>query len=156
VLAVKLLHLGLAFLFVAGLVGRWVLLHRAARADTVEVAYRLSEAAGPFERLVIWGSFAVPLAGLLTAAVQGYPWLGLTTGWMLASFVLLLTMFPSVPLVFIPRGRIFAAEMESARTAGAITPGLRAAFQDRMVAAARYYEVVAVAVIVALMVLKPF
>jgi hypothetical protein len=155
-LALKLLHVILAFAFVAGLVGRWLLLRRAARSRQIEMAYQLSEAAGPFERLVIWGSFAVPVAGLLTAAVQGYPWLGLTTGWMLVSVVLLLTTVPVIPLVFIPRGRSFATEMEAARTAGAVTPGLQAAFRDRAVAAARYYEAAVVAVIVALMVLKPF
>jgi Predicted integral membrane protein (DUF2269) len=155
-LALKLLHVALAFAFVAGLVGRWLLLRRAARAAQIETAYLLSEAAGPFEKLVIWGSMAVPLAGLLTAAVQGYPWLGLTTGWMLVSFLLLLTTIPVIPLVFIPRGQAFAAEMQAARAAGGVTPGLQAAFRDRPVAAARTYEAAVVAVIVALMVLKPF
>jgi len=44
----------------------------------------------------------------------------------------------------------------AARTAGVVTQALRAAFRDRAVAAARSYEMVAVAAIVALMVLKPF
>ena len=155
-LVLKLIHVGLAFVLVAGLAGRWLLLRQASRAADVEMAYGLSEAAAPFERAVIWGSMAVPLAGLLTAWAQGYPWLGLTTGWMLASVVLLLTTIPVIPLVFVPRGRVFAAQMEAARRAGTVTPQLRAAFRDRAVAAARYYEALVVAVIVALMVLKPF
>ena len=152
----KLLHVVLAFAFVSGLVGRWLLLRIAARSDDVHLAHRFSEAAAPFERLVVWGSLAVPVVGLLTAWAQGYPWLGLTTGWMLASVALLLSMLPAVPLVFVPRGRVFAAEMEAARTAGVVTPRLRAAFHDRAVAAARTYEMVAVAALVTLMVLKPF
>jgi hypothetical protein len=153
---VKLVHVAVAFAFISGLVGRWLLLTRAARATDIELAYELSEAAGPFERLVIWGSSAVLPAGMLTAWAQGYPWLGLTTGWMLLSAVILLSTFPFVPLVFIPRGRRFATEMAAARAGGAVTPGLRGAFADPAVAFARRYEIVAVAIIVALMVLKPF
>jgi Predicted integral membrane protein (DUF2269) len=152
----KLLHVLLAFGLVAGVIGRGVLLRAAARTDDVEMAYRLSEAAGQFERLAVWGSLAVPAAGLATAWAQGYAWLGLTTGWMLTSVVLLLSIFVLVPLVFLPRGRVFAAEMAAARAAGTVTERLRAAFGDRAVAAARWYEVAVVAVIVALMVLKPF
>jgi uncharacterized membrane protein len=153
---VKLLHVVLVLGFTGGLIGRWLVLRSAARSDDVEFAHRLSEVAVPFERLVIWGSFAVPLAGLITAWAQGYSFLGLRTGWMLVSFVLLLTTIPIVPLVFIPRGRVFATQMEAARRAGRVTEGLRAAFNDSAVAAARTYELAVVAVIVALMVLKPF
>ena len=153
---VKLIHVGIAFAFVAGLIGRWVLLTRAARADDPETAFELSEAAGPFEWLVIRGGPAILIAGLLTAWAQGYPWLGLTTGWMLASLVLLLSPLPFVPLVFIPRGERFAEEMAAARTQGVMTPGLRAAFADPMVALARRWEFGSVSLVVALMVLKPF
>jgi uncharacterized membrane protein len=152
----KLLHVLLVLGFVAGLLGRWVVLRRAAGSDDVEEAYRYSELAAPFERLVIWGSAAVPIAGFLTAFAQGYDWLGLRTGWILVSFVLLLVGMALVPIVFVPRGRVFAREMTEARAAGQMTSGLRSAFQDRAVWAARTYEVAMVVVIVALMVLKPF
>jgi hypothetical protein len=74
---------------------------------------------------------------------------------MLASVVLLFSPLRLVPLVFLPRGRIFEAEMAEARQRGTVTPGLRAAFADPMVAFARRYEVVTVSVVVGLMVLKP-
>jgi uncharacterized membrane protein len=152
----KLIHVLVAFGFITGLLGRWILLRNAARADEVETAYRLAQAAAPFERLVIQvGSLVVP-AGLLTAWAQGYPWLGLTTGWMLVSVVLLLSVVPLVPLVFLPRGKVFEAAMASARSSGTVTPELRAAFADPLVAAAHWWEVTAVGIVVALMVLKPF
>ena len=44
-------------------------------------------------------------SGLITAWTQGYPWLGLTTGWMLASVVLIVGISLLVPTVFLPRGR---------------------------------------------------
>jgi hypothetical protein len=155
-LLVKLLHVAIAFAFITGLLGRWILLGNAARAGEVETAYQLSQAAAPFERLVIMGGNLVLPAGLLTAWAQGYPWLGLTTGWMLASVVLLLSVIPLVPLVFLPRGKVFEAAMTSARARGAVTPELRASFADPMVAIAHWWEFTAVGIVVALMVLKPF
>lgn len=153
---VKLVHVGVAFGFVTGLLGRWILLGNAARAGEVETAYRLSRAAAPFERLVIMGGNLVLPAGLLTAWAQGYPWLGLTTGWMLLSVVLLLSVIPLVPLVFLPRGKVFESAMSAARTEGVVTAELRAAFADPMVLFAHRYELTAVGIVVALMVLKPF
>jgi hypothetical protein len=75
---------------------------------------------------------------------------------MLASLILLLSPLPFVPLVFLPRGKRFAAEMATARAQGVMTPGLRAAFADPMVALARRWEFISVGLIVVLMVLKPF
>jgi hypothetical protein len=152
----KLLHVAIAIVFVSGLIGRWILLNRAARADDPETSYVLAHNAGPFEQIVIRGGPFLIIAGLLTAWAQGYPWLGLTTGWMLVSVVLLLTTIPAVPLVFLPRGKVFEAELEEARRQGVMTPGLRAAFADPMVALARRWEFVVIGLVVALMVLKPF
>jgi hypothetical protein len=61
-----------------------------------------------------------------------------------------------VPLVFVPRGRIFEAALEAARDAGRVTPELAAAFRDRAVGAARTAEGLVVAFVIAMMVLKPF
>jgi hypothetical protein len=152
----KLLHVAIAIVFISGLIGRWILLRRAAAATDPEGAYQLANAAGPFEQIVIRGGPLILAAGLLTAWAQGYPWLGLTTGWMLASVILLLSPLPFVPLVFLPRGKVFEAELETARAKGVITPGLQAAFADPMVALARRWELTAVALVVVLMVLKPF
>jgi hypothetical protein len=152
----KLLHVAIAIVFISGLIGRWLLLKRAAAATDPESAYLLAHAAGPFEQIVIRGGPMILAAGLLTAWAQGYPWLGLTTGWMLASTILLLSPLPFVPLVFLPRGRVFEAEMAAAREQGVITPGLKAAFADPMVALARRWELTSVGLVVALMVLKPF
>ena len=152
----KLLHVAIAIVFVSGLIGRWILLRRAAAADDPEVAYQLALGAGPFEQIVIRGGPFLVGAGLLTAWAQGYPWLGLTTGWMLASVILLVTTFPAIPLVFLPKGRIFEAALEAARAQGVMTPALQAAFADRSVAMARNWEFVVIGLVVALMVLKPF
>jgi hypothetical protein len=61
-----------------------------------------------------------------------------------------------VPLVFVPRGRVFDRALADARQRGAVTLELTAAFRDLVVRAARTLELVVVAVILVLMVVKPF
>ena len=152
----KLGHILLAFVLVAGLAGRWMLLTRAARTDDVERSHMLAEAASPFERAVQVASPILIVSGLATAWAQGYPWLGLTTGWMLLSVLLIIPILVMIPTIFIPRSRVFEAAMADARAKGAITPRLRSAWADPAVAFARRYELASMPIIVALMVLKPF
>ena len=154
-LLLKLSHVGLAMVLVAGLIGRWILLRRAADSPDVAESARLTELAHPFERMVVSSSMLVLPAGLLTAWAQGYDWLGVTTLWMGASLVIYLVATLLVPTVFLPRGRAFEAALADARSRGTVTDELRAAFADPTVRAARTFEVVGIGVIVALMVLKP-
>ena len=84
------------------------------------------------------------------AALRGRVW------WLPVALLLFLSILPLVPLVFLPRGTVFEAALEDARERGEVTPELRTAFRDPAVAFARRYEVVVVAVVLALMVLKPF
>ena len=93
---------------------------------------------------------------MATAWAQDYPWLGLSTGWMALSLLLVLPILAMIPTVFLPRGRVFESAMAEARAAGRVTDDLRAAWADPAVAFARRYELAAVALIVVLMVLKPF
>ena len=113
---IKLAHVVLGFTLVAGLIGRWGLERRAAAAEDPDTAFALTQAGSLFERLVLLSGPGIILAGLATALVKGYPYLGLTTGWMLLSLVLVL-VFPFVlaPLVYIPRTRDIASAMADAR-----------------------------------------
>jgi hypothetical protein len=155
-LGLKLGHVLVAFVFVSGLAGRWVVLTLAARSTDIEQQHLLASAAAPFERAVRVGGGLVILVGFATAWRQGYAWLGLTTPWMLVTVLLIVPMIVFVPAILVPRGRLFEAAMADARQKGIITPALRAAWTDRAVAFARRYELVATVLIVALMVLKPF
>jgi predicted integral membrane protein DUF2269 len=150
-----LVHVATAFWFVAGLAGRDVSMTRAARATDITSVEALTGAAGVFDRFfVVPGSIVVLVAGL-TAMVATDLRLGEQT-WLLVSLVLFLTLIPLVPLVFLPRGKVFDAALGEAVAAGEVTPELRAAFTDRAVAGARWYERIVVAVIIVLMVTKPF
>jgi hypothetical protein len=154
---VVFVHVAIAFWFVGGLIGRGVTLSRArSSADLAEVGL-LVGLAGRFERLmVIPGSMAVFIAGLLAAWAEDIPLWGSGSGWLAASIVLFLTTIPLVPLIFLPRGKVFEAALADARAQGRVTTELTAAFHDPAVAFARMYEAAAIAVIVALMVTKPF
>jgi hypothetical protein len=153
---VLLLHVASAFLFVAGLTGRDVTLARARRAPTAALVREFAELAGRFERLMlIPGSMLVLVLGLVTAWVQGRPFTGTGNWWLLAALVIYLSTFPLVPLVFLPRGKVFERVLEEAGD-GPITPALAAALSDRAVALARTYERIVVVVVIVLMVTRPF
>ena len=157
----KLLHVGAAFWFITGLFGRNLTLMQMGRTTDIRVFQSLVQLASRFENgAVIPGSLAVLVVGVLTAWAQGWPAAGLLpaagSGWLFVSLVLYVTLFPIVPLIFLPRGRVFEAALHEAGAAGGITSKLTAALNDRVVALAHAYEMIVVAVIVALMVTKPF
>ena len=150
-----LVHVATAFWFVAGLAGRDVSIARAARATDMASIQALTGVAGVFDHFfVIPGSMAVLVAGLISMAATHLS-LG-DQAWLLVALVLFLSIIPLVPLVFLPRGKVFEAALEESVAAGEVTSGLRAAFADRAVNGARWYERVVVAVIIVLMVTKPF
>jgi len=146
--------------FLGGLVGRWIVLGLAARADSMASMRTLTRAAQPFERIVIVGSMIVLVLGVVAAIAQGRPFLGPFQGagvdWLFASLVLFLTVGPLVPLVFIPKGRVFDAALADATARGEITSELRVAWADPVVRAAHVYELAVITLIFVLMITKPF
>jgi len=156
----KFVHILSAMTLVTGLLGRWIANGRAARSDlkTMDALLAISV---PFERMAIGGSFAVLVSGLITAWLASLPVLGslegAPTNWILVSLALFLAvMGPVPPLVFLPAARAFDAARAAAQRAGTMTPELQAAFANTRVRAAHIVEFVAVFVVIALMVLKPF
>jgi uncharacterized membrane protein len=153
----QFLHVLTAFWFVAGLIGRDVVLARARRSGDLPRVRELLEVSGPFERLmVIPGSLAVLLFGVATMWAEHLPLWQEGTRWVTVSLLAFLTMIPLVPLVFLPRGKLFEEALGGAVEAGRVTPELTAAFRDPVVAAARRYEVAVVVIVLYLMVAKPF
>ena len=159
----RVVHALTGILLVAGLLGRWVALTQAtqaARAAELSAVRALLRASSVFERVVIPSSMAVLALGLLTAWSYGYPLLGSLQGgrdnWLPVSLLLYLSTFPLVPLVFVPKGRLFGAALEEALTLDRATPALVAAFDDPLVRAAHVYELAALVVVLVLMLSRPF
>jgi uncharacterized membrane protein len=154
---VVLLHVTVAFWFVAGLIGRGLTLERARSGADISMVEAFLELAGRFERLmVIPGSMAVLVLGLLAAWSQHRAFTGSGNWWLLTSLILFAGLILLVPTVFLPRGRVFEAALGEAKRRGEITPELHEAFRDPAVAMARWAEIVVVAFIIVLMVTKPF
>ena len=154
---VVLLHVAVSFWFVAGLLGRNVTMARARSANDLSTLVELVDLSGRFERLmVIPGSFAVVVAGLLAAWAEGQPLAGADDWWLLTSLILFVGLGVLVPTVFLPRGKVFEGALADARQRGEVTPELCAALRDPAVRNARAAEIVVVAIVVALMVTKPF
>ena len=159
----RLVHALTGILLVAGLLGRWVALaqaEHAARADQLPAVRALLQASSVFERIVIPSSAVVLALGLLTAWSYGYPLLGSLQGgrdnWLPVSLLLFLGIFLLVPVVFLPKGRLFGAALDEAVTADRVTPGLVIAFGHPVVRGAHIYEFAAVIVVLVLMLTRPF
>jgi hypothetical protein len=152
-----LLHVAVAFWLVAGMVGRNVTLSRARGTADYRVVAALAGLAGRFERLmVIPGSALVLLLGLLAAWIQRVPFTGPGNWWLITSLACYLLISLLVPLVFVPRSRAFSEALEAAATGATVTPELAEALSDPVVWAARTVEAVVIAIVIVLMVLKPF
>ncbi len=63
---------------------------------------------------------------------------------------------PIIFFIFIPHGKVFRKALDNALVQGQITPELTAAFNGPTVRNAHYAEGVIVAIIIFLMVIKPF
>ena len=159
-LLIKLVHVASAMWLVGGLFARFLALGAASRSADIRTTRALTELGGRFEnRMVIPASMTLLVTGILAALLGGFPLVGPMQGgpwWLLLSLVLYLATIVLVPTVFLARGRIFGAALDDAVARNEVTPGLRAAFADRVVARSHRAEFIGVAVIIVLMVLKPF
>jgi hypothetical protein len=157
---VVLAHALAGVLFFAGLIGRWIALDQATRSDDIGDVQATLRVSARFERMVIVGSMVVFILGIAAAIARGLPFLGPLQGasvnWVFVSLVLFLSIIPLVPLVFLPRGRVFEAALESASAAGQVTSELRTAFHDPVVRAAHIYELGVVTIVLVFMLTKPF
>lgn len=157
----RLLHIVAAMWFIAGLVGRTYTLREAKRSAEIAIVAKLAALAGIFDRyLVVPGSQAVLVLGLLAAWGGGYPLLGSLQGarsnWLFVAVLLFAGSVALVPTVFIPAGKAFDRALQEAISAGGVTQELSLALTSPRVAWAHRLELAIVAVIVVLMILKPF
>ena len=125
---VVLAHVAIAFWFVAGMLGRNVTMAKARSATDIGRLEELVDLSGRFERLmVIPGSFAVLVAGLVAAWAEGQPLAGTDDWWLFTSLILFVAIGLLVPTVFLPHGKVFEASLDDAKRRGEVTPELRTA-----------------------------
>ena len=160
-IVVKFLHIVAVIMCVGGLFARQLVRQHAKKTNDVQLFATFSQAAGKIENsMVIPGMMAIMVLGVILALIGGSPILGFLQGasqnWLLVSNILLIGILVIIPTVLIPRGKKFEPILQAALAKGQITSELRAAMNDNTVKLAHRYEEVALIVIVALMVLKPF
>jgi uncharacterized membrane protein len=160
-LVLRFLHIASAMMFVGGLFARQIVRSVAHKTNDISDFAALTQGAGRIENLmVIPGNMAVIIFGVILAVITNAPLLGFLQGasqnWLLLSNVLLILGLAAVPLVFIPRGKIFAALLTSALAVGQITPQLRTQMNDPVVRMVHWYELISTVLIIVLMVFKPF
>ncbi|HLC01592.1 MAG TPA: DUF2269 family protein [Anaerolineales bacterium] len=159
-LLLRFLHISAAIIFVGGLFARQAVRSLPSSASDVGAIVTLTRAAGRVERLiVIPGNILAIVFGVVLAFLTRAPLLGSiledSRNWLLASTVILILLFPLVPIVFVPRGKHFEAALREATVAGHITPELRQQMDDPVVRRAHWAELIGVGLIVVLMVFKP-
>ena len=158
---VKFLHIVAVIVCVGGLFARQLIRQHANRSNDVHTLAALVQAAGRIDSLmVIPGMTAIMILGVILALIGGLPILGFLQGaaqnWLLAANILLIGILAIIPTVLVPSGKRFEPLLHAALQQGVVTAELRAAMNDRTVRLAHIYEEVALVVITALMVTKPF
>ncbi|MFZ1471884.1 MAG: DUF2269 family protein [Anaerolineae bacterium] len=160
-IVLKFFHIVAVIGCVGGLFARQLIRQRARKTNDVQLFATFSQAAGRIESvMVIPGMSAMMVFGVILGLMGHSPILGFLQGasqnWLLVSNILLIGILVIIPTVFVPRGKKFEPLLQDALAKGQITPELRAAMNDNIVELAHGYEGVALIIITALMVLKPF
>jgi len=160
-IVIKFLHIISVIVCVGGLFARQLVRQHAKKTNDVQLFATFSQAAGKIENaMVIPGMTAILVFGVILGLIGDSPILGFLQGaqqnWLLVSNVLLIGILIIIPMVLVPRGKKFEPALQDALAKGQITPELRTAMNDNIVKIAHHYEEIALIIITALMVLKPF
>ena len=160
-LVVKYLHIVAVIFMIGGIFARQLVRGVARKSDDVKLVASFTQLARRLDSImVIPGSTATLVLGVLLALIAGFPIFGFVQGatanWLLVSNILLVIVIILVSGVFIPYNKKLALIMQAAVADGRVTSELRAALDTKTQAIAHYFEEIAVLIIAALMTLKPF
>jgi uncharacterized membrane protein len=160
-LVVKFLHVIAVIVCVGGLFARQLVREQARSLTDIRSFASFSQAALKIDRtMVMPGMSAILVLGVIVALIGDAPILGFLQGasqnWLLVSNILIIGVLILIPTVFLPRSKRFESTLKTAVAKGEITLELQEAANDRAMMWAHLYEEVAVVVVAALMVLKPF
>jgi hypothetical protein len=155
------LHVFSVFWLVTGIVGRDMCWAHAAKAVDLAALRQIASLASVFEmRAVRPSTFVVLVTGLVAVQLRGHSLFAFFRGegpaWPFTALLIYLSIIPVIVLVFLPKGRVYQAALAEAESRGELTERLRRAIADPAVQAARGYEMLMIAVLVFLMVAKPF
>jgi hypothetical protein len=157
---VIVLHVGSVLWLVSGIVGRAVSFDLAAKAKEVVSAGALLQNVAVSEKMITLASPAVLITGFAAAAMRHYKTFGFLQGaqtnWLLSGTLVYVVLVPLIPLFLVPRRKRREAAAADALQKGTITPELRAVLDDPALRRYRVFEIVLIAIVVTMMVAKPF
>jgi len=156
---IKLLHVLSAMWLVSGLLGRAVALSSARRAPEIRILKAIADVSGRLENMMIApGLLAVLVTGIATAIAGGVSLFGPFDGgplWVFVPLLIMLFAAATTPMT-LANDRRWGEALEDAARRGEVTDRLRP-FLEAPAMLRRYApDIAAVALIVVLMVLKPF
>jgi hypothetical protein len=153
------LHVSGVITFSIGMVASFLISSFASREENVKVIQSLTRLAAKFGRFMDIGGAFMLLAGFSLAGREKEPMLGFLQGssenWLLISILLFLSTLPVI-MGYWSREKATAKELEEAAGNGKITPHLKLALADKRTRNGKLYEILAYALIVFLMTVKPF
>jgi uncharacterized membrane protein len=160
-LLVRFIHIFGSIVFIGGILARQAVRMQGKKSTDIHTLAVYFLVAGKIESLmVIPGNMIVIIFGVILAILVRAPIFGFLQGssqnWLLVTNILLIVAGLNVPLIFLPRGKIFDRLMDEALTRDEVTPELKAHLDDKVVKAAHIFEIVSLISIVILMVFKPF
>lgn len=154
------LHISGAITFSIGMVASLVITAFLASEKELKVIQGLTRLGHKFGRFMDIGGGLMLLAGFALAWREEEPMLGFLQGsdenWLLVSILLFLFSLPIVYFGYWRRERSAGIELEKALKKGKFSPGLQAALVDKRLRNGKIFEILTYAVIIFLMVVKPF
>ena len=144
---------------VSGLLGRAVALSSARRAPDMRILKAIADVSGRLENLMIApGLFAVLATGIATAVAGGLSLFGPFDGgplWIFIPVAIMVLAVATTPMT-LGRDRRWGEALEDAAARGVVTDRLRPFLDPRAMVRRYGPDIGLVALIVVLMVLKPF
>jgi len=154
-------HISAAFMFLIGVGGWFLTISHAGKEKEVKSINSLVSLGIKFKNYLMFpGETILFFAGLLAAWRGEVPILGFLQGgdvnWLLVSLILFLIRIPVIMMVAVPNEKALNKTLAEALGKGQVTTELTSALSDKTAKRANIYSIATYAVIVFLMVMKPF
>jgi len=155
------IHISAAFMFLIGVAGWFLTISHAGKEKDVRTINSLVTLGIKFKNFLMFpGETILFIAGLLAAWRGEVPILGFLQGgdvnWLLVSLILYLIRIPVIMLISVPNEKALNKRLEDALGEGQVTQELQATLTDKTAKSANIYTLATYAVIIFLMVMKPF
>lgn len=155
------IHISAAFMFLIGVGGWFLTISHAGKEKDVKTINSLVTLGIKFKNYLMFpGETVLFFAGLLAAWRGEVPILGFLQGgdvnWLLVSLILFIIRLPVIMLVSVPNEKALNIKLQEASGKGQMTRDLQATLTDKNAKRANIFVIGIYAVILFLMVMKPF